>query len=244
MDNTRPPTAEEYVREHSITLPEMRDELDLAAERQEALERLRTTSDLPSGGNAENGDPDPDVTAALADLAEAQQKLLDERDPVMQTLSDSMPEPEDDDTDGGIFSRRFKEKCRQLLAARDAYAEADARRKAAKKELDEIELDVFELFEGMAAEGDKSSASLPVPLGEPYGVVKFRTRETHYAKIADEDALMEWLENRAMVDEVSGPSFVKRRLHEMVRTALENRENLPAGLTYYTDRGMTVTRQK
>lgn len=207
-----------------------------------------------------------DVELAMQALRDAEPEAFDEVAPErvdeyaavagapreeIRTISDSPSggnaESAADDTSGGIFSPQFKQKLRQLLEARDKYAEADAARKAAKSELDELELDVFDMFEGLQGQmdgGKKVGSTIPVPLGEPYGVVKFRTRETHYAKIADEDAFLEWLNERAMTEEVSGTSFVKRRLHEIVREAIENNESPPPGLTYYTDRGMTITRQK
>lgn len=151
----------------------------------------------------------------------------------------------EDDTHGGIFSDEFKQKLRQLLEARDDYAEKDKAAKEAKKVLDEIELDVYDLF--MGVEDDPESGlkgTIPVPLGPPYGTVKFRTRTTHYAKIVDDERLQEHFEERAMVDEVSAPKFVKSRLNEMVRETIENNGKLPPGLSYYTDRGMTITRQK
>lgn len=151
-----------------------------------------------------------------------------------------------DDTHGGIFSPAFKEKLRQLLAARDDYAEKDAAAKAAKKVLDEIELDVYDVFNGIEDDPESGlKGTIPVPLGPPYGTVKFRTRATHYHKITDPEALQEYFEQRAMVDETSAPQFVKARLNEIVRETLENPDGkLPPGLSYYTNRGMTITRQK
>jgi hypothetical protein len=166
----------------------------------------------------------------------------------LRTTSDPEPggdfETEVDDTNGGIFSPAFKRRCRALLKARDDYDEADKLAKALKKERDELELDVFELFENLLGDGQKTGQTLPVPLGEPYGTVKFRPRETYYAKIVDEDELLEYLNERALTEEVSGTSFVKKRLHEMVRTAKEHNSEMPPGLTFYTDRGMTITRPK
>lgn len=147
---------------------------------------------------------------------------------------------------GSIFTPRVIRKCRALLAARDDYAEKDAAAKAAKKEMDDLELDVFELFEGLQGSlgGKKAGSTVSVPLGEPYGVCKFRTRETHYGKIVDEDAFLDWVEDRAMLDEFSTPKITKGRLHEEVRKRKEAGGDMPPGVSYYTDRGMTVTRPK
>src|SRR4051812_15625126 len=106
---------------------------------------------------------------------------------------------------GGVFSPRVIRKCRALLKARDDYSAADAEAKRLKAERDELELDVFELFEGLqgSQNGKKMGSTVPVPLGDPYGVVKFRTRETYFAKIVNEDDLLDWLEQRAVMDEFS-----------------------------------------
>jgi hypothetical protein len=139
-----------------------------------------------------------------------------------------------------LITEEAKSKFRRLLEARDKHAAADAAAKAAKAELDDIELEVFDMCEEQGIHG-----TLPVPLGPPYGTVKFKTRATHFAKIINPDDLLEYFENRGMVEEVSAPNFVKKRLHEIVREAADNPAmTLPPGLTYYTNRGMTITRPK
>jgi hypothetical protein len=142
-------------------------------------------------------------------------------------------------SDVELISEEVKSKLRRLLEARDKHALLDRQAKDAKKDLDEIELDVFEMFTDAGIVG-----TVPVPLGPPYGVVKFRTRETPHATVADPDKLLEHFEQRAQVEEVSAPHFVKRRLNEIVRDVLDHGGNLPPGLTYYTNRGMTITRPK
>jgi DNA-binding GntR family transcriptional regulator len=138
-----------------------------------------------------------------------------------------------------MVSDEDKELLRKMLEARQAHEEAAAAEKAAKKEKDETELDVFERFEESGQMG-----TLTVDLGEPWGVVSFRSRETHYAQIIDADEVQEHYEQRAMLDEVSAPKFVKKRLNEDVRQAIELGQSPPPGLSYYTDRGITVTRKK
>lgn len=138
-----------------------------------------------------------------------------------------------------MISEDDKRMLRRLLEARQAFEEAEAAAKAARRERDEIELDVFDRFEDSGFEG-----TLKVDLGEPWGVVAFRTRETYYAQIVDADQVQDHYEQRAMMDEVSAPRFVMARLNEDVRQALELGQSLPPGLSFYAKRGMTVTRQK
>lgn len=140
-----------------------------------------------------------------------------------------------------MVSDQDKALLRRLLEVRQAYDEAKAAEKAAKAEKDEMELAVFDRFEESGQEG-----TLKVNLGEPWGTVAFRTRETYYARIVDQDALQEWYENRSMIDEVSSPKFVMARLNEEVREYMDlgGDAKLPPGLDFYANRGMTVTRQK
>ena len=85
---------------------------------------------------------------------------------------------------------------------------------------------------------------IKVNLGPPHGWVAFRTRETHFATVEDDDAAQEWYEQRAMSEEVTSVKFSMKRLHEDVRGAIEQGDDLPGGLGYYTRRGMTITKQK
>lgn len=167
-------------------------------------------------------------------------------DPDDQRWDVGLDENGEDDTHDGIFSPEFKQKCRQLLEARDDYAEKDAAAKAAKVVLDEIELDVYDVFNGLEDDPESGlKGTIPVPLGPPYGTVKFRTRSTHFAQITDPDALQEYFEQRAQVDEMVAPKFAKARLNELVREIIDNPDGkMPPGLSYYTNRGMTITRQK
>ena len=145
-----------------------------------------------------------------------------------------------------MFSDEAKRKMRQLLDARDDYAQKDAAAKAAKSTLDEIEADVADMFGEVDEQGKRLvTGTVSINLGEPYGTVKFRLRETPYASVTDEDALMDYYENRGMLDDVAtAPKLVKKALNGEVREILDNDGKFPPGLTYYMDRGMTITRPK
>jgi hypothetical protein len=146
-----------------------------------------------------------------------------------------------------IISDEAKEQLRQLLAARDKVEELEAELKTAKEDLEEVELDVYEMFEAPDDEGQPAiRGTITVNLGEPYGVVKFRTRKTHYADVADDDKLREYYEERGELDNVmTEPKWVKKELNSDVREILDKPDGrIPPGMTYHTKRGMTITRQK
>ena len=140
-----------------------------------------------------------------------------------------------------MITEEAKEKCRQLLAARDKQDELEAAAAKAKKERDELELDVADMFEEAGIEG-----TVPVPLGPPYGTVKFRVRKTYYASVADDDKLRAYYEELDELDDVrTEPKWVMKELNSDVREILDKPDGtLPPGLTYYTKRGMTITRPK
>ena len=145
-----------------------------------------------------------------------------------------------------IISEEAKAKLRLLLAARDAVDQLESQLKDAKRECDEVEMDVFDMFSAEDDDGNPViTGTLSVPLGEPYGTVKFRTRETHYAKIVDDDKLKEYYTEQGELDTaMTAPKWVMKEVNSDVRTAIDNGTSLPPGTTYRTDRGMTVTRQK
>lgn len=131
------------------------------------------------------------------------------------------------------------EQFRRLLELREAKDVADKALKAAKAELDEAEADVYEKLAASPVKG-----TLKVDLGEPYGVVSFLPRETFYARVLDEDEAIEYFKARAKLEEYTEPKFTMKRLHDEVRTAIEQGASLPPGLDWRADRGVTVTRQK
>ncbi len=161
---------------------------------------------------------------------------------------DGIEAGEDDDEEVmeyDVISPALKKKLRNLVEKRE---KRDAAKLAWQKEKDEcetLELEVFDIFERPGADGEPQiKGTLTVPLGEPYGDVKFRTRETHYAKIIDDEEVQKHYEKRAMMEEVSAPKFVMKRLNDDVREALESDVDLPKGLSYTTQRGMTITLEK
>jgi hypothetical protein len=128
--------------------------------------------------------------------------------------------------------RRFME----LREARDVTKKAAEN---AEKEYRDAEGDVYEALEASPVKG-----TLKVDLGDPWGVVSFAPRETYFGRIYDDYAALEHFEERAMVDELTTPKFVMKRVNEIVRDCVEQGVKPPPGIDYYARRGVTITRQK
>ncbi len=159
-----------------------------------------------------------------------------------EVVSEESVEAPDDGTGGAVslISDEAKALLIGLLDARDEVETLEAQLKTAKENLDEVEMDVYEMFEASGIDG-----TLPVDLGPPYGKTKFRTRETHYAKIVDKKTLTTYYEERGDLEDVrTEPKFKMADLNTEVRELIDNHQSLPPGLTYRSDRGMTITRQK
>lgn len=140
-----------------------------------------------------------------------------------------------------MISNDTKSKLRRLMELRQDRDEKTQAAKVANEAYIEMELDVYEAFED---DEEGVEGTLKVNLGDPWGVVSFRTRETYYGRIIDDEAALEYFAQRAMVDEISAPKFVKKRINEIVRDHIEQGIDMPPGIDYYPQRGMTVTRQK
>lgn len=149
-----------------------------------------------------------------------------------------------------VIDPAMQAKLRRLI---DARVDRDEKKKAAEeaeREFREIEAEVYDAFTGEDEDdldGDSGiKGTLKVDLGEPYGTVAFRTRRTPYGRVipGKEEELLKYLEQRALVDEFTQPKFSKKRLNEMARDADEQGIELPPGMDFYINRGMTITRQK
>lgn len=128
---------------------------------------------------------------------------------------------------------------RRLMEARIERDEDAAKAKRSEATYREVEAEVYEQFEDSGTVG-----TIKVDLGDPFGVVSFRTRETYFGKIVDEDAALEYYEQRAQIDEVTQPKFTMARINEEVRDRIEQGLSMPPGVTFTARRGMTITRQK
>ena len=137
-----------------------------------------------------------------------------------------------------MISEENKSKLRRLMETRQKRDEDKKALELSEAAYREAEAEVFEAL------NDSVEGTIKVPLGPPWGTVSFRTRETTFGNIYDEEAALEYFEQRMMMDEISAPKFVKRRINEIVRDLDEQGLELPPGVAAYKQRGVTITRQK
>lgn len=128
---------------------------------------------------------------------------------------------------------------RRLMELRDIRDTTKTAAETAETDFREAEADAFE-----AIRQSKQKGSWKLDLGEPWGTVSFRERETYYGRVIDEEKALEYYESRARIDDVTAPKFVMKRIHEDVRKSREEGSELPPGLDFYANRGVTITRQK
>jgi hypothetical protein len=138
-----------------------------------------------------------------------------------------------------LLDDNAKAKLRRLMEARQRRDEDKKAAEASEAEYRDCEADVYEALQESDVQG-----TIKVDLGDPWGTVSFRTRETLYGRIIDEDKALEYFNQRAMTDEVTTPKFAKKRINEIVRDMHEQGLDMPPGVDYYPNRGVTITRQK
>lgn len=136
-----------------------------------------------------------------------------------------------------IISDEAKSQLRRLMELRQKRDEDAVAAKQSEQEYRDAEADAYESLRDL-------KGALKVDLGEPWGTVAFHTRETHFARIIDDSAVLEYFENRAMMDDVTVPKFRMRVLNEIVRDSREQGTELPPGIDSVARRGVTITRQK
>ena len=138
-----------------------------------------------------------------------------------------------------MISAESVSQLRRLMELRDLRDNTKKAAETAEKEYRESEADVYAALEENPVKG-----TIKVDLGEPWGVVSFYPRTTVFGKIIDPNKAQEHFEQRAMVDEVSAPKFVMKRINELVRDAREQGRDMPPGISWFERRGVTITRQK
>jgi hypothetical protein len=138
-----------------------------------------------------------------------------------------------------MITQESKEALRRLMELRQHRDEAKVAAETSEKAYREAEADVYEALE---ESGIKSTVK--VDLGEPWGTVSFKTRETYYGKIYDADAALAYYDQRGLTPDMTNPKFVMKRVNEEVRSRVEQGESMPPGVDYYANRGVTITRQK
>lgn len=144
-----------------------------------------------------------------------------------------------------VFTDEFIERCRRHVELREQRDIADTKLKALKAQYDESEAELWEMLApDDPNDPDYKLSPVKVPLGQPWGTVSFGPRETIFARVINEEKALEHYEERALVDEVSAPRFVMKRLNEEVRGLHEEGKPMPPGLDYYAKRYVAITKQK
>jgi hypothetical protein len=138
-----------------------------------------------------------------------------------------------------VISEDAIKQLRRLMELRTKRDENKKAAEEAEKEYREAEADVYEAL----SDGPMDRLN-NIDLGEPWGKVSFHAKETIYSRVIDPDALMEYFEQRAMVEEVTEPQFSKARLNEIAREAVEAAAQMPKGLDFYPRRFVQITRKK
>jgi hypothetical protein len=138
-----------------------------------------------------------------------------------------------------MISEEALAKFRRLMDARVKRDESKKQAETDEKEYRDIEAEVYEMLDASEVEG-----SFRANLGEPYGSVLFTPRKTHFGRVIDDQQAIEYYKEHQMLDQVSAPKFVMKRIHEDVRDALEQDGEFPPGIDYYTRYGVTITQQK
>lgn len=142
-----------------------------------------------------------------------------------------------------MFTDDQKDMFRRLVDARRT-------READKKALEKSEADYRELeaevWDALTEDGllSRKDATIRVPLGGDYGTFIFSPAETFYGRILNEEQALEYLEDRAMLDEATKPKIVMARINEIVNQAREAGEAPPPGMDFYPRRYITITQQK
>ena len=133
---------------------------------------------------------------------------------------------------------------RRLMEARDKRDELKKALTEAEREFREAEADLFDKLTDPDT-GDIRRIP-PVDLGPPWGRVAFTARETYYGRVipGKEQEALEYYRERHLLDQMAAPKFVMKRINEEVRDCIEQGKELPPGLDFYANRGVTITREK
>lgn len=141
--------------------------------------------------------------------------------------------------DDAPIGEDLKVKFRRLMKDRDSRDELKEALKEAEKEYRETEGEVWMALDESPIVGD-----VKVDIGDPWGVVRFGTRETYYGRILDKELAQEHFENRAMVEEVSEVKFSMARINEIVRDYIDEGKQLPPGIDFYARRPVAISQTK
>lgn len=127
---------------------------------------------------------------------------------------------------------------RKLLDRRRENDEAQKAAKETKEALDKQQTIVHDILEAQ----EMPTATLD--LGPGYGRIQLGKRKTIYGRVIDIDTAIAALEGEGYGAEMVKSELRKGALNELIRTRLENGEDLPDGVDFSETRYVQVTRRK
>lgn len=130
----------------------------------------------------------------------------------------------------------LRSKFANLVELRD---EKDIAKKKADKLKDEYDALQEELWEAME---DSGLGSLKLEIGDEN--ITFVARETLYGSVFDKDAAAEAFKKDGRFDEYTGIKFEAKRINELVRECIENGQELPEGVDFYSRRLISISRKQ
>lgn len=131
------------------------------------------------------------------------------------------------------------EKLRRLFELREQRDIDKATAERSETEYREYENEVYEALALSDIEGD-----IKVKISDEIGTVRFGPRQTIFARINDKEAVIDYFEEQGIAEQFTEPKLAKARLNELVREALDNEQELPPGLDWYSNDRVAITRQK
>lgn len=126
------------------------------------------------------------------------------------------------------ISEKFDQLAQLKAEAKSAQAAADD----TKRRLKEYEAQLWEEAK------DKNTLGISTELG------RYNLKSTPYGTITDFEAFETWVKENDLADEFLKVSEQSARINELVRTCLENHQDLPAGVGYYERRYISFTSNK
>jgi hypothetical protein len=124
----------------------------------------------------------------------------------------------------------------QLVELRGRKDETDKVAKAAKKEFEDFQRELYERIQNSPVKGSRT-----VDIGGDHGKVMITPKATKYGRILDRTQAVDYLKERKLDAEFIKDDFRMARVHEIVREHIEQKKPLPPGFDYYTKEYFQIT---
>lgn len=133
----------------------------------------------------------------------------------------------------------FKARFLRLLELREAHDIADVQEKKTNAAYREYEAELYEALKDAGIEGTQK-----FDFGLGVGTASFRARKpTFYGQVIDKDVAISALKREGLSDAIMQDVIRKGRLNELVRDRLESGGELPEGVGYYDQKGISISRK-